>query len=253
MTTARYKRGARGARLTPPPDHRARAILTLLAEQLEAAIGGVAAAGAADLVDFGCAEAPYRPLVEAAGMRYVGADLEGNPAADLTIAADGSLPLADASVDCVLSTQVLEHVEDPHAYLVEARRVLRGGGALVLSTHGHYRLHGDPQDYWRWTLDGLCRQLDAAGFAVRERRSVLGLATSGLQFLQDGLVNKVPRRARGGLCRAVQRLILWRERRAPAAVSPDAAVYVVVAGVRDPAGPGGEAFTGGSRRVDPDA
>jgi SAM-dependent methyltransferase len=45
-----------------------------------------------------------------------------------------SLPLADGSVDVLLSLEVIEHLHDPDLLLDEARRVLRPGGALVLST-----------------------------------------------------------------------------------------------------------------------
>ena len=45
------------------------------------------------------------------------------------------LPLADASVDAVVSTGVLCTVDDPAAALAEARRVLRPGGRLLFIEH----------------------------------------------------------------------------------------------------------------------
>jgi SAM-dependent methyltransferase len=44
-----------------------------------------------------------------------------------------AIPLEDASVDAVVMLDVLEHLDDPRAALEEARRVLRAGGAIVLS------------------------------------------------------------------------------------------------------------------------
>jgi len=43
-------------------------------------------------------------------------------------------PYPDATFDLVLSDYVLEHIEDPRAYLAEARRVLRPGGAFFFRT-----------------------------------------------------------------------------------------------------------------------
>jgi SAM-dependent methyltransferase len=50
------------------------------------------------------------------------------------IAADAAaLPFPDGCADAVLMLDMLEHVGDPEPVLAEARRVLRPGGALVLS------------------------------------------------------------------------------------------------------------------------
>lgn len=44
-----------------------------------------------------------------------------------------SLPFADQSVDAALLLDVIEHLENPAAVLAEVARVLRPGGALILS------------------------------------------------------------------------------------------------------------------------
>lgn len=46
----------------------------------------------------------------------------------------GALPLADASVDLVMSRSVFEHLTDPQAVYREMARVLRPGGRLVFLT-----------------------------------------------------------------------------------------------------------------------
>jgi glycosyltransferase involved in cell wall biosynthesis len=45
-----------------------------------------------------------------------------------------ALPLADASFDCVVCSQVIEHIPYDDAIFTELRRVLRPGGLLVLGT-----------------------------------------------------------------------------------------------------------------------
>lgn len=66
--------------------------------------------------------------------KVVGLDVDpavlANPTVDeaLVFAPGGPLPLADASVDLIVSRAVLEHVADPPAAAAEIARVLRPGG-----------------------------------------------------------------------------------------------------------------------------
>jgi SAM-dependent methyltransferase len=104
------------------------------------------------VLDVGCGDRPYRDLFPDA----VGFDVPGNPHADLHGLID-SIPVENASFDVVLCLQVLEHVPDPAAAVRELRRVVRPGGRVLLSTHGIYPFHPNPDDLWRWTHQGLER------------------------------------------------------------------------------------------------
>jgi SAM-dependent methyltransferase len=126
------------------------------------------------VLDVGCGTMPYRSMFVARGARYVGADIDGAP--DILIDAQGALPLADESVDFVVSFQVLEHVRNVPAYLSMARRVLRKDGRMFLSTHGVWPYHPHPTDYWRWTQDGLRVTLEDAGFRVHKMTALCGPA-----------------------------------------------------------------------------
>jgi SAM-dependent methyltransferase len=128
---------------------------------------------------------PYRALFPA-GVDYRGADLPGNQAATLVLE-NGRIPLLDASADFVLSTQVLEHAADPASYLAEARRVLKPGGQLLLSTHGTFMFHPDPEDFWRWTHAGLKKVVQDAGFAMQSRRGIVGAVPTAIQYFVDHL------------------------------------------------------------------
>jgi SAM-dependent methyltransferase len=55
---------------------------------------------------------------------------------------DAPLPFEDSSFDLVLCAETLEHVRDVQLFLSEARRVLRPGGELALTTPAHGRLTG---------------------------------------------------------------------------------------------------------------
>ncbi len=51
------------------------------------------------------------------------------------IAADAfSMPFRDDSLDCVISSEVIEHVTDPAGFVQELFRVLKPGGSLIITT-----------------------------------------------------------------------------------------------------------------------
>jgi SAM-dependent methyltransferase len=106
----------------------------------------------ARVLDVGAGDRPYRDLFPDA----VTFDVPGNPHADLHGFVD-EIPAEAASFDVVLCLQVLEHVPDPAAAVRELRRVVRPGGRVLLSTHGIYPFHPNPDDLWRWTHQGLER------------------------------------------------------------------------------------------------
>lgn len=225
---ARYVRAVRGDRLHPSPWNSRYHAIRQLADAMREVAAHPDVAGEL-VVDFGCGDAPYEPLLDPRFARYLKADLPGNPRADVMIDPEGRLPLADGSASAVLSSQVLEHVRAPKRYLAEAHRVLAANGLLVLSTHGAWRYHPDPTDYWRWTRDGLELELQNAGFQPFWIRGVLGPAASALQLLQDAAASALPRgvsRVPGMLLQPIVGLI-DRLRRDPAPA--DAAIYVVIA------------------------
>ena len=120
-----------------------------------------AARAAADLgsyrvLDVGCGSKPYYPFFAQHATEYVGVDVVPGPQVDL-IGGVEALPVADASFDLVICTQVLEHVDDPALAVRELRRVTAPGGRVLASTHGVQVYHPSPNDLWRWTHAGLGR------------------------------------------------------------------------------------------------
>jgi SAM-dependent methyltransferase len=182
-----------------------------------------------DILDYGCGSKPYESLFVTKFKNYVGADIAGNSKANLIIGAEGEIPASDESFDCVLSSQVLEHVVSPQIYLKEAYRVLRQGGHLIVSTHGIWPYHPDPTDFWRWTIDGLQREVTRAGFEVVNVQSVFGLESSALQLWQDATYERLPRFLQPLYTRFFQAFIGFIESRQPDKISNDASVYIVLA------------------------
>jgi SAM-dependent methyltransferase len=145
------------------------------------------------LIDFGCGDMPYRSLLEPMVGKYLGVDLEMNPKAGHHIGFDSKTTLPDGYANIILSNQVLEHVDTPSGYLQEALRLLKPGGHMICTTHGYWFYHPTPNDYWRWTSAGLRKTIEAEGFQINIFHGVLGLAASGLQLLQDGIIAKLPK------------------------------------------------------------
>src|SRR5918912_3501299 len=95
------------------------------------------------VLDLGCGSGRFVAELREAGADPVGVEIAEAaleraravaPGADLRLLEpDGSLPLEHASVDLVWCSEVLEHVADTEHVLLEARRVLRPGGRILIT------------------------------------------------------------------------------------------------------------------------
>ncbi len=104
------------------------------------------------VLDLGCGAGRFVAALRDAGAEPVGVEIaqaaldraaRNAPGADLRLLeGDGSLPLEHASVDVVWCSEVLEHVPDTAHLLLEARRVLRPGGRLLVTVPFHGRVKG---------------------------------------------------------------------------------------------------------------
>ena len=73
------------------------------------------------------------------------------------------LPFEDASFDVVVSNQVIEHVPDIDRFVTEARRVLRPGGRVVVSTENLASWHNIAALVLGWQPFSLTNVSDTAG------------------------------------------------------------------------------------------
>jgi SAM-dependent methyltransferase len=129
------------------------------------------------ILDAGSGYGAWEPVLNNLGSTTaVDLSAEGRPdtRADLK-----ALPFRDDAFDAAFCSQVLEHEARPAAALAELHRVLRPGGALVLTAPHLSRLHDAPRDYFRFTAHGLRALAEGAGFRVER----LAPAGGPLSFL----------------------------------------------------------------------
>lgn len=136
------------------------------------------------LLEVGCGDGHFLAAAQAAGFEAWGTEISSSGlqrlakrglralAGDLT-----ELELPPGHFDAVVLFEVLEHLADPVHHLTECHRVLREGGALVLTTPNFgslsRRLLGarwrvvDPEHLVLFTGRGLRISLERAGFRLR--------------------------------------------------------------------------------------
>jgi SAM-dependent methyltransferase len=213
----------------PKPWHRYAYHVRVLPRAIERLVGELGIMPGSRVLDYGCGVVAYRRFFPR-DTEYVPADLPGNPHATLSLDPDGSVPGEAGSFDAVMSTQVLEHVTDPVLYLAECFRVLRPGGRLLLTTHGTFVYHPDPDDYWRWTCAGLQKAVRDAGLEVVLFRGIIGLLPTGLQLAQDGIYWQLPRPLRAPFALVMQSVIALSDRlHSQASRNYNAQVFALIA------------------------
>jgi len=78
------------------------------------------------------------------------------------------LPFESDSIDTIILTQVLEHIDEPFVALKEIKRVLKKDGILILSVPFIYHAHATPYDYFRFSEYGLRKICTDHNFEILE-------------------------------------------------------------------------------------
>lgn len=71
----------------------------------------------------------------------------------------------DRSFDIIIADQVLEHVADPRSAVANIREMLAPGGYAMIATPFLFRVHARPNDFYRWTEQGLITLCVEGGFS----------------------------------------------------------------------------------------
>ena len=87
--------------------------------------------------------------------QYTGCDLEKGENVDIILDSQYNWQIENETYDIVISGQCLEHVEDTHAWMKEASRVLKTDGLICLIAPHQWNEHKYPIDCWRFLPDGI--------------------------------------------------------------------------------------------------
>lgn len=121
------------------------------------------------LLDIGCGNKPYESWTKGRVLEYIGCDIIQSSSNKVDVLCKANnISLESNSFNTVLSTQVIEHVEDHQGLVNEAYRLLKKDGYFILSGPMYWNLHEEPYDFFRFTKHGFKYILEKAGFEVCE-------------------------------------------------------------------------------------
>ncbi|MDP8257492.1 MAG: class I SAM-dependent methyltransferase [Candidatus Alcyoniella australis] len=102
--------------------------------------------------------------IEKYGLRVVYANLSIDKLPD--VQTDASyVPFMDNTFDAVICSELLEHVPEPMSVLREAWRLLKPGGLMLICVPFLVPIHGDPDDYGRYTDTFWLKALEQSGWS----------------------------------------------------------------------------------------
>lgn len=139
-------------------------------------------------LDVGAGKAPYKRFFKFD--KYITVDNRSYESIDIEADITKKIPVPSQSIDSVVCFQVLEHVNNPEKVINEIHRILKKGGACLLTTHMAAPLHGEPYDYYRFTkyaLEHLFRKFKYVEVAPNG-----GAALSIVQLIVWGISEKLP-------------------------------------------------------------
>lgn len=113
-----------------------------------------------------------RGVGEPLAASYLGVDIQPGPGVDQIVNALDIVEVFGAqSFDVVISTEMLEHVEDWPQIVYNLVAVLRVDGILILTTRdvGMY-YHGYPGDYWRFSPSDLRKIFEPIGAVINAEK-----------------------------------------------------------------------------------
>ena len=165
------------------------------------------------VLDYGSGDRPMESLLRTKFKHYISAD---HPDANQSHAqrpdvfiVDDCIDIESDSIDCVVLTEVLEHIYEPRKALGEIHRVLKPGGKLIGTVPFAMNEHEQPYDFHRYTSFCLDRMFRDTGFRTLNLDYIgdmLGVAAITVSRILE-LFNKVLRKLHLGFLAAALSLV----------------------------------------------
>lgn len=171
--------------------------LSILRNEQYRALGNLTLSGR--VLDLGGGKnAEYQTMV-GGGATFVVGNISPHANPDILFDAQKPFPIENESFDHIVCMNVLEHVYEYQKLLKEAYRVIKKEGTMIASTPFMYRVHGSPDDFFRYTDSALTRAFTDAGFVHVE---VTPLGKGPLSIFYQSISGAVP-------TELLQKFFLW--------------------------------------------
>lgn len=156
------------------------------------------------VLDVGCGTKPYRHLFNVEvyhGLEYSDSASGINGKLQDYVYDGHKFPFKNASYDCIISSEVLEHIFNPDEFLAEINRCMKKGGKLLLAVPFVWDEHEQSGDFARYTSFGLAHLLKKYGFEVVRSYKTANNISIIFQLINDyiykiligggGLINRI--------------------------------------------------------------
>ncbi len=116
-------------------------------------------------LDFGCGTKPYEQLFSTT--EYIGVEIKSEVEKPDIVYYDGkTLPFRNDYFDCIICSQVFEHIPNLDEIVSEFYRVLKPGGYVLFTVPFAYPEHLIPFDFRRFTSYGTKMLVEEKGFQI---------------------------------------------------------------------------------------
>lgn len=88
---------------------------------------------------------------------YIGVDIEMGPGVDILCSAEDIIDkFGKESFDIVISTELMEHVQDWKKVISNFKNICKPDGIILITTRSYgFKYHGYPHDFWRYELSDI--------------------------------------------------------------------------------------------------